>query len=130
MKVTLNTARTSRKEFEPIKCQCWPNIETSQMICCANQLTGFYMGATLAFNGLTILSFTVPFFDKRIKLLDNIRNLNENMLKQNGKLLVQTFIFGNRKFLKFDNTEISNSTIWQFNSFMVHLRRMTYFVLL
>ena len=100
------------------------------MIRCANQLTGFYMGATLAFNGLTILSFTVPFFDKRIKLLDNIRNLNENMLKQNGKLLVQTFIFGNRKFLKFDNTEISNSTIWQFNSFMVHLRRMTYFVLL
>ena len=81
------------------------------MMCCANQLTGFYMGATLAFHGLTILSFTVPFFDKRINL-DNLRNLNENMLKQNGKLLVQTFIFGNRKFLKFDNTEISNSTIW------------------
>ena len=33
---------------EPIKCQCSPHIETSQMICTANQLTGFYMRATLA----------------------------------------------------------------------------------
>ena len=38
---------------QPIKCQCCPHTETSQMICRANQLTGFYMGATLAFNGLT-----------------------------------------------------------------------------
>ena len=30
-----------------------PHIETSQLICCANQLTGIYMRATLAFNGLT-----------------------------------------------------------------------------
>ena len=28
-------------------------IETSQLICCANQLTSFYIRATLAFNGLT-----------------------------------------------------------------------------
>ena len=27
-------------------------IEIRQMICCANQLTGFYKRATLAFNGL------------------------------------------------------------------------------
>ena len=27
------------------------------MICCANQLTGFYMRATLALNGLTCVSF-------------------------------------------------------------------------
>ena len=27
-------------------------IETSQLICIANQLTGLYMRATLAFNGL------------------------------------------------------------------------------
>ena len=27
-------------------------IETSQMICIANQLTGFYMRVTLALNGL------------------------------------------------------------------------------
>ena len=36
----------------PIKCQCCPRIETSQLICIANQLAGFYMRATLAFNGL------------------------------------------------------------------------------
>ena len=35
-----------------MKCQCCPDIETSQLICCANQLTGFYMRAKLAFNGL------------------------------------------------------------------------------
>ena len=34
------------------KCQCCPHIETSQLICTANQLTGFYMRATLALNGL------------------------------------------------------------------------------
>ena len=27
------------------------HIETSQLICCANQLTGFYMRVTLAFDG-------------------------------------------------------------------------------
>ena len=36
----------------PIKRQCCPHIETSQLICTANHLTGFYMSATLAFNGL------------------------------------------------------------------------------
>ena len=35
-----------------MKCQCCSHIETSQLICTANQLTGFYMRATLAFNGL------------------------------------------------------------------------------
>ena len=29
-------------------------IEKSQLICTANQLSGFYMTATLAFNGLSI----------------------------------------------------------------------------
>ena len=38
--------------FKPIKCQCCHHIETSRLICCANQLTGFYMKATLALNGL------------------------------------------------------------------------------
>ena len=35
-----------------MKYQCCPHIETIQFICCGNQLTGFYMRATLAFNGL------------------------------------------------------------------------------
>ena len=48
---------------QPIKCQCCPHIETSQLICCANQLTGFYMRATLTLNGLilTIINNIVIF---------------------------------------------------------------------
>ena len=38
--------------LEPIKCQFCPHIETSPLICTANQLTGFYIRATLALNGL------------------------------------------------------------------------------
>ena len=34
------------------KCQCCAHIGTSQLICMANQLTGFYMRATMAVNGL------------------------------------------------------------------------------
>ena len=37
---------------QPIKRQCSPHIETSQLICTADQLTGFYMRATLALNGI------------------------------------------------------------------------------
>ena len=37
---------------QPIKCQCYPHIETSQLICIVNQLTGFFMRETLALNGL------------------------------------------------------------------------------
>ena len=37
-----------------IKRQSWHHIETSQLICRANQLTGFYMMATLVFNKLRI----------------------------------------------------------------------------
>ena len=52
------------KKFEvtwsgkPIKCQCCPHIEGSQLIWTANQLIGFYMKAILALNGL---SRTCPF---------------------------------------------------------------------
>ena len=37
------------------KSQCYPHVETSQLICTVNQLTGFYVRATLALNGLTDL---------------------------------------------------------------------------
>ena len=37
------------KFVSPIKCQCCPHIETT-----ANQLTGFYIRATLALNGLSM----------------------------------------------------------------------------
>ena len=42
------------KVAQPIKCQCHPHLETSQLICCANQLTCFYTRETLAFNGLIL----------------------------------------------------------------------------
>ena len=32
--------------------QFCPHIETSQLICCADQFTGFYMRAAVALNGL------------------------------------------------------------------------------
>ena len=34
------------------QCQCFLHIETNQLICTANQLTGFYMRKTVAINGL------------------------------------------------------------------------------
>ena len=34
--------------------KCCHHIETSQLICCANQLIGLYMRATLALNGLNL----------------------------------------------------------------------------
>ena len=50
------------------KCQCCPHIETNQLICTANQLTGFYMRTELALNGLKISSVNVP------KSAENWRN--------------------------------------------------------
>ena len=46
-----------------MKCQCCPHTKTSQLICTANQLTGFYMRVTLAFNRLKIdvSSVTTPY---------------------------------------------------------------------
>ena len=39
-------------------CQGCPHIETSQLICTANQLTGFYMRATLAITRLILKALT------------------------------------------------------------------------
>ena len=38
---------------------CCPHIETSQLVCTANQLTSFYLRATLALNGLTLRARTL-----------------------------------------------------------------------
>ena len=38
-----------------------PKTETNQLICIANQLTGFYMRVTLAFNELRLLLFLLNF---------------------------------------------------------------------
>ena len=45
-----------------------PYIEISQLICCANQLTGFYMTATLAFNELSTENLR-SFIKKRKKMI-------------------------------------------------------------
>ena len=52
------------RSFEPTKCQCCLHIETSQLICTANQLIGFYMRVTLALNGLTYVTFSVIFSER------------------------------------------------------------------
>ena len=60
IKLSINIAARICTEFLskmfdwPIKCQCCPHKETSQLICIASQLTGFYMRATLALNGLKL----------------------------------------------------------------------------
>ena len=51
---------------QSIKCQCCPHTETTQLICTANQLTGFYMRVTLALNGFTFLTHMTK--NDRIKL--------------------------------------------------------------
>ena len=42
------------------KFQCCHHIESSQLIWCANQLTGFYTRATLEFNGLIFIGNGTP----------------------------------------------------------------------
>ena len=53
-------------------------METSQSICSANQLTGFYMMATLAFNELSYEEFTVKLRKSQRKT--NYAKQNENSL--------------------------------------------------
>ena len=43
--------KTSHKYVNPLNAKCH-HVETSQLICAANQLAGFYMMTILAFNGL------------------------------------------------------------------------------
>ena len=50
--------------IKPIKCQCCPHIETSQLICYAKSIDCICMRAILAFNGLSqdfsdVLSTTI-----------------------------------------------------------------------
>ena len=49
-----------------IKRQSCYHIETSQLICSANQLTGFYMMATLVFNELRISSVRISSYCKNM----------------------------------------------------------------
>ena len=61
---------------QPIKCQCCSHIETSQLICTVNQLTGFYMRATLALDGLKKVYFFISLrrFPSTIKYFAKFKN--------------------------------------------------------
>ena len=52
-----------------LNCQYCPHIETSQLIFCANQLTGFYMRVTLATNGLN----NPEYLQESVKQLSRLR---------------------------------------------------------
>ena len=51
--MTIIIGQMISKRFNPLNASV-ALIETSQLICTANQLTGFYMRATLPFNGFNL----------------------------------------------------------------------------
>ena len=63
--------------------QCFPYIETSQLICIASQLTGFYMTAALAFNGLIANTANRPplYISFRSRSLRFFRQFTSHVLK-------------------------------------------------
>ena len=78
-----------------MKYQCCHHIETSQLICYANQLTGFYLRAKLTFYGLSVIMVLREFvcaviFCGNTAVLLTLSNM---FLKRLGK-----FNFTSRKF--------------------------------
>ena len=63
------------KQFNPLNAST--HIETSQLICLANQLTGFYMSATLAFDG------SMELINSMLKLAQVILILTSNKCRSN-----------------------------------------------
>ena len=56
--------------------------------------------------------FPCPHYrNERITLMDKIRDINENILKQNDEMLERRGIFSDSKLSKLDNTEMSSSSI-------------------
>ena len=67
-----------------IKRQSYYYIETSQLIWRANQLTGFYMMATLAFNELTKINTSETSFSYQEQQKRNLlRSIRHTVLKRN-----------------------------------------------
>ena len=50
-------------------------------------------------------------FNERITLLDEIRDINEDISKQDKELSFRTLIFGESNFSNFKNTNILNSAM-------------------
>ena len=61
--------------IQTIKCQCCPHLETS---CYANHLTGFYMRATQALNGLNDQIFQ-GLANTFLSYLGNLINVHEHI---------------------------------------------------
>ena len=90
----------SKDYLNLIKCQCYPHIETSQLICCVNQLTGFCMRATLALNGLTSKHINHTIFWKKLNKIFQMQ------LYISPKLVAILFLF------LAENTKMSH--FWHF----------------
>ena len=59
---------TLNNDHEPFSDQCFYNVETSQLSCTENQLTGFYMIGTLALKRLQYSKETLSQdFQKKLK---------------------------------------------------------------
>ena len=53
-----------------------------------------------------------PYYShERITLMDKIKDINEDILKQNGEILLWTLILGDSKLSNFKNTEMLNCSI-------------------
>ena len=56
-----------------------PSLEISQLICCANQLTGFYIRAALALNGLMLgLLSKFTFSRLKVEMLELLSNFQRH----------------------------------------------------
>ena len=80
-----------------VKCQCCPHIKTSQLVCYANQLTGFYMRTTLAFNGLKSNNYGDTF--KRLSISQS-KVQNYKVQKCTAEESLKPAFAGSRNLLK------------------------------
>ena len=59
--------------------------------------------------------------------MDKIRDMDEDLLNQNDKLLVRTLIFDESELSKFGNTDILNDCNWtRTHNHLVHKRTLNH----
>ena len=74
----------------------FPHIEISQLICCVNHLTGFYIRATMAFNGLNQCG------TNEITLLENsnVSNIFQTLVTF-GTITLKIFLYFRQMFAEY-----------------------------
>ena len=72
-KLRQNTTWKISTQFKSSKQKVYFNLETSQLICYAHQLTGLFMRATLALNGLNRIKYRASQIWKNVS--EEVRNL-------------------------------------------------------